>query len=90
MNSRLNGFPALIAIDRGERVVYSMFLRAPFRQEVYIMPSYDFKCEKCKKKFTLMMTLSEFDKSKTRCPKCKSTRVQQQITAFQVVTSKKS
>jgi putative FmdB family regulatory protein len=54
------------------------------------MPSYDFKCEKCKKKFTVMMPISEFGKSKTRCPKCKSTRVQQQITAFQVVTSKKS
>jgi putative FmdB family regulatory protein len=45
------------------------------------MPSYDFKCEKCKKKFTLFMSISEFGKSKTRCPKCKSTRVQQQITA---------
>jgi len=55
-----------------------------------VMPSYDFKCEKCKKRFTLVMPISEYGKSKTRCPKCKSTKVQQQITAFQVVTSKKS
>jgi putative FmdB family regulatory protein len=54
------------------------------------MPTYDFKCEKCKKKFSLTMTISEYDGTKFRCPKCKSTRVKQQITSFQTVTSKKS
>jgi putative FmdB family regulatory protein len=54
------------------------------------MPTYDFKCEKCNKKFTLIISLSEYEKKKFRCPKCKSTRVKQQITSFQTVTSKKS
>ncbi len=54
------------------------------------MPSYDFMCEKCNKKFNLFMTISEYEKTKIRCPKCKSTRVKQQITPFQTVTSKKS
>ena len=54
------------------------------------MPTYDFKCEKCNKKFTLIISLSEYEKKKFRCPKCKSTRVKQQITSFQAVTSKKS
>jgi putative FmdB family regulatory protein len=54
------------------------------------MPTYDFKCEKCKKKFTLIMSISEYENTKFRCPKCKSTRVKQQITPFQAVTSKKS
>jgi putative FmdB family regulatory protein len=54
------------------------------------MPTYDFKCEKCKKKFTLVLSIAEYDKTKFRCPKCKSTRVKQQITAFQTVTSRKS
>lgn len=54
------------------------------------MPTYDFTCEKCKKKFTLIMTISEYEKKKIRCPKCKSVRVKQQISPFQVVTSKKS
>ncbi|MGD9034388.1 MAG: zinc ribbon domain-containing protein [Desulfobacteraceae bacterium] len=54
------------------------------------MPSYDFRCEKCKKKFTLLLSISEYEKTKFRCPKCKSVRVKQQITPFQVVTSKKS
>jgi len=54
------------------------------------MPSYEFICEKCKKAFTLIISISEYEKKKFRCPKCKSTRVKQQITPFQVVTSKKS
>ena len=54
------------------------------------MPTYDFICEKCNKKFTLIISLSEYEKKKFRCPKCKSTRVKQQITSFQTVTSKKS
>ena len=54
------------------------------------MPTYDFRCEKCKKKYTLMLTISEYEKMKPRCPKCKSTRVKQQLTPFEVVTSRKS
>ncbi len=54
------------------------------------MPTYEFRCEKCKKRFELMMTISEYEKKKIRCPKCKSTRVKQQITSFQAITSKKS
>lgn len=54
------------------------------------MPTYEFFCEKCNKAFTMIMTLSEYEKGKHRCPKCKSTRIKQQITGFQTVTSKKS
>lgn len=54
------------------------------------MPTYDFKCEKCSKKFSLFIPVSEYDKKGFRCPKCKSTKVKQQITSFQVTTSKKS
>jgi len=54
------------------------------------MPTYEFLCEKCKKEFTLTIPISEYEKGKFRCPKCKSTKIKQQITSFQVVTSKKS
>jgi len=54
------------------------------------MPAYDFKCEKCNKNFTLTLSISEYEKAKLRCPKCKSTKVKQQITAFQTITSSKS
>lgn len=54
------------------------------------MPTYDFVCEKCKNKFTLVLSISEYEKTKFRCPKCKSTKVKQQISTFKVQTSKKS
>ncbi|MFH1090046.1 MAG: zinc ribbon domain-containing protein [Pseudomonadota bacterium] len=54
------------------------------------MPTYEFRCEKCSKKFTEILSISEYEKKKIRCPKCKSTRVKQEITSFQTVTSKKS
>lgn len=54
------------------------------------MPTYEFVCEKCNNTFTRVMRISEYGKKKIRCPKCKSTRVKQQITGFQTITSKKS
>ena len=54
------------------------------------MPIYEFVCGKCKKKFSLAMSISEYEKKKMHCPKCKSTSVKQQISSFQTVTSKKS
>lgn len=54
------------------------------------MPTYEFVCEKCQKPFTQVMKISEYEKKNFRCPKCKSKKVKQQVTAFQAVTSKKS
>ena len=54
------------------------------------MPIYEFICEKCKKPFTLTMTFSEYERRRFKCPKCKSTKVRQQVTSFQAITSKKS
>ena len=54
------------------------------------MPTYEFICEKCKKSFTLIMKISEYEKKKFQCPKCKSKKVKQQVTSFQTITSSKS
>jgi len=54
------------------------------------MPTYEFLCEKCKKSFSLILSVAEYEKKKFRCPKCKSLKVKQQISVFQAVTSKKS
>lgn len=54
------------------------------------MPTYDYHCDKCKKDFSLVMSMSDHAKGKVRCPKCKSTKVTQQITAFTAITSSKS
>jgi putative FmdB family regulatory protein len=54
------------------------------------MPTYEFYCEKCKKTFTLILSISEYEKKKYSCPECKSKNLKQQISSFQTVTSKKS
>jgi len=54
------------------------------------MPTYDYKCTSCKKKFSLIMSVSEYEKKKPKCPKCGSKQVEQQIRPFFIVTSKKS
>ena len=54
------------------------------------MPTYEFVCKGCKKKFTLMLRLEAYEKGKFSCPHCKSRKVEQQISSFQTKTSKKS
>jgi putative FmdB family regulatory protein len=54
------------------------------------MPRYEFLCEKCKKPFELIMTMSEREKAKPRCPTCKGTKVTPQLGGFMAQTAKKS
>jgi len=54
------------------------------------MPTYEYFCLKCKKSFTIVMSISEYEKGKANCPKCGKRQVKQQVTAFQIKTSKKS
>jgi putative FmdB family regulatory protein len=54
------------------------------------MPSYAYVCKECNKSFTQMMTLSEHDKNKIKCPKCNSKKVEQKFAAFFAVSAKKS
>jgi putative FmdB family regulatory protein len=54
------------------------------------MPSYEYRCPKCNKKFTLILSIGEHDVGKVKCPKCGGKKLQQLITAFQVKTSRKS
>jgi putative FmdB family regulatory protein len=54
------------------------------------MPRYEFVCEKCKKPFELIMTISEREKGEVKCPKCKSSKVLLQLGGFMAQTSKKS
>lgn len=54
------------------------------------MPSYDYRCPKCNKKFTAILSMSEHDARKAKCPKCGGKKLEQLITGFQVKTSKKS
>ncbi len=54
------------------------------------MPSYEYFCKNCKKTFTVVLTLAEYEKAHVACPKCKSKKVEQKPAAFFAVTAKKS
>jgi putative FmdB family regulatory protein len=57
------------------------------------MPKYEFQCEKCRKRFELTCSVTEYErqtKKKIKCPKCASVKVIRQISSFEVKTSKKS
>jgi putative FmdB family regulatory protein len=57
------------------------------------MPTYEFQCEKCRKRFELTYAITEYERQarkKIKCPKCTSTKVIRQISTFEVKTSKKS
>ena len=54
------------------------------------MPVYDYICKDCNQSFELVLTLTEHDKKKVKCPKCGSKKVEQESAAFYAVTSKKS
>jgi len=54
------------------------------------MPTYEYRCLSCKKPFTKIMSISEYEKGKVKCPKCGKGKVQQQISTFQTKTSRKS
>jgi putative FmdB family regulatory protein len=54
------------------------------------MPTYDFKCKKCKKEFYLILSIKEHEKKVFKCPHCGSEEVDQQFSVFYAKTSKKS
>jgi len=54
------------------------------------MPHYEFFCHACKKLFSKILSLVEYEKGKVVCPHCGSKNVEQRWSAFTVITSKKS
>jgi putative FmdB family regulatory protein len=54
------------------------------------MPTYEYECLDCKKKFSAIMSISEREKTKVSCPKCKGKKVKQSISTFTTKTSRKS
>lgn len=47
-----------------------------------MVPTYDFQCNNCSHKFTVLTTISE--KDKVTCPKCRSGAVRQLFTGCSV------
>ncbi|HSF29278.1 MAG TPA: zinc ribbon domain-containing protein [Candidatus Tectomicrobia bacterium] len=57
------------------------------------MPMYEFLCQQCGISFELAFSIAEAERKRQegfQCPGCGSSNVVQQISRFQVKTSKKS
>ncbi len=54
------------------------------------MPQYCFFCRACKKEFSKVLTLAQYEKGGVVCPHCQSKDLEQRWAAFFAVTSKKS
>jgi putative FmdB family regulatory protein len=54
------------------------------------VPTYEFRCGKCGKRFEKSMTVAEREKARPVCPECKSRKVERVLTAFFAKTSRKS
>jgi putative FmdB family regulatory protein len=54
------------------------------------MPTYEYACSECGKKFSLTLTFAEHDQGRAACPKCKSKKVAQRFSTVFTKTSRKS
>ena len=54
------------------------------------MPTYDYECPDCGKKFEVTTSIPEHEKQKPKCPKCGSKKAKSVPEPFFAVTGKKS
>ncbi len=54
------------------------------------MPTYDFRCTRCSKKFTLTLTIKQRETGKMKCPKCGANKPEPIFGTFFAKTSRKS
>jgi putative FmdB family regulatory protein len=54
------------------------------------MPTYEYLCKDCRDLFEKTLTLASHAREPITCPKCGSKNVEQELTTFYAVTSKKS
>jgi putative FmdB family regulatory protein len=54
------------------------------------MPSYEFRCLNCRRRFEIFMSFSEYGTRTVACPHCKSEKVQRKIGRVRVARSGES
>jgi putative FmdB family regulatory protein len=60
------------------------------RGRVAAMPTYEYSCKACAKKFSVTMGISEHDRKRPKCPRCGSSSLAQRFSGFFSKTSRKS
>ena len=53
------------------------------------MPTYDFRCGGCRKKYTVTLSITDRDRKRIKCPKCGSSKAETIFTSFFAKTSRK-
>ncbi len=54
------------------------------------MPLYEYRCQECRKVFSLRLHIIEHEKKRPKCPKCSSRKLEQVYSPFFAKTAKKS
>jgi putative FmdB family regulatory protein len=54
------------------------------------MPSYEYRCRTCDRTFEIRLSVQDHDAGRARCPHCQGQEVEQVMTSFVAMTSKKS
>ena len=54
------------------------------------MPVYEYHCDKCNRRVTLRLSISEHEKGHTKCPKCGGKKLRPLVSYFMSQTSRKS
>lgn len=54
------------------------------------MPTYEFRCLDCRKRFDIFLTYDEYGEQEVACTHCKSTRVQRKIGRIRIAKSEDS
>ena len=54
------------------------------------MPTYDLYCQKCKKDFSLYLSIKEYEKKEFSCSQCKGKEIKRTPSTFIAKTSRKS
>jgi putative FmdB family regulatory protein len=59
-------------------------------RKIVVMPTYNYKCLACGKKFSVHMSIRDHDRRRASCPKCGGKKLQQRVEGFFAITAKKS
>ena len=51
------------------------------------MPSYNYRCQDCKRRFEVYLSYDEYDKQEVHCTNCNSLSVQRQIGRIRIAHS---
>jgi putative FmdB family regulatory protein len=54
------------------------------------MPTYEYQCKDCNKKFDAFIELAKLDKTRPACPKCGKRKVTRLMSGFAAQTDRKS